>query len=77
MIGKIELKRRFGYHPPRDEVTKNKHETMRNTCLALAELLDSSLPDGREKAMAIQHLEITMFFANAAIARPPAKSSPM
>jgi hypothetical protein len=71
MIGDKDLINRFGYHPPKDEVIVQKHETMRTTCLALARIMDSSLPDGREKSLAITKLEEAMFWGNAAIARDP------
>jgi hypothetical protein len=72
MIGDKDLMNRFGYHPPKDEVTQRQHENMRKTCLALAKIMDSALPDGREKSIAITKLEEAMFWGNAAIARDPA-----
>lgn len=71
MMDSAELARRFTYHPP---VTKNRqhaHENVRDICGSMADLLNEMLPDGREKALAITHLEQTMFWANAAIARDP------
>lgn len=64
-----DLENRFKYHPPKDDVIRRQHETIRNTCHALAKLLDGALPDGREKALAITKIEEAMFWANAAIAR--------
>jgi len=63
-----EITNRFQYHPP-DEAKKIAHETMRSACLSLAEALNAALPEGREKSLAVTHLEEVMFWANAAIAR--------
>jgi hypothetical protein len=64
-----DLENRFMYHPPKTEVIKRQHESVRNTVHAVAKLMDQALPDGREKALAITKLEEAMFWANAAIAR--------
>lgn len=64
-----ELDRRFDYHPPRDDQARLAHESVRAGCKALAQFLDAKLPDGREKALAITHLEDAMMWANAAVAR--------
>lgn len=44
---------------------------IRNGCLALAATINEFAPDGREKSLALTNLEQVMFWANAAIARPP------
>lgn len=48
-----------------------EHEMVRADCLSLAETLNESLPDSREKALAITKIEEAMFWANAALARQP------
>lgn len=64
-----ELEKRFSFHPATTEEKKQAHETIRNTCLRVAIDLNNQLPEGREKALAITHLEEVMFWSNAAIAR--------
>lgn len=63
------LAHRFAYHPPRDEATKDRHEYIRSLLGDAAQVVDSLVPDGREKALAITKLEEAMMWANAAIAR--------
>ncbi len=58
----------FAYHAP-DEEKKRQHENIRAGCRQLTHLVDRSVPDSREKSLAITHLEEAMFWANAAIAR--------
>lgn len=64
-----ELENRFIFHPALDRGTQCRHEAIRETFLGVAEELNESLPEGREKALAITKLEEGMFWANAAIAR--------
>lgn len=66
-----DLDNRFEYHPPLTEQRRRDHETVREYCRTLAESLNRILPEGREKSLAITHLEETMFWANAALARTP------
>ena len=68
-----DIDNRFAYHAPRDEQTKQAHEFIRDMCLDLAKTIAQHplIPEGREKALAITHLEETMMWANAAIARRP------
>lgn len=63
-----DLNNRFTYHAP-TETKKHVHETVRALCLQLALNLDNHLIEGREKSLAITHLEYVMFWANASIAR--------
>lgn len=65
----VELLHRFHYHPPLQETTKDLHQDIRSRCWGLASYLNDRLPDGREKSLAITHLEEVMFWSNAAIAR--------
>jgi hypothetical protein len=65
-----ELANRFAYHAPTGGKAQT-HEAIRTYCGHLAEQLEEWLPEGREKSLAITHLEETMMWANAAIARNP------
>lgn len=62
------LVNRFTYHAP-DDTRVQKHEQIRSECLDMADLLNELLPEGREKSLAITHLEEVMMWSNAAIAR--------
>lgn len=68
MIGDQELHNRFSYHPPTG-VKIEKHQLVRDRCFDLAVALDEILPDGRDKMLALTHLEQVMYSANASIAR--------
>ncbi len=65
---KSDLDNRFMFHPASGP-TIYRHEGVRENCRDLAIWLNSSLPEGREKSVAITKLEEVMFWANAAIAR--------
>lgn len=69
MITKEDLENRFSFHPATTEETKQAHEAIRNICLRVAIDINTIVPDGREKALAITNLEEVMFWANAGIAR--------
>lgn len=64
-----DLENRFSFHPANTEEKKQAHETVRNTCLRVAIDLNNLIPEGREKALALTHLEEVMFWANAGVAR--------
>ncbi len=68
-LHEIALRRRFLYHPPMTDQRRLEHELVRANCLFLAEFIDASLPEGREKSLALTKLEEVMFWANAALAR--------
>jgi hypothetical protein len=63
-----DLVHRFGFHPATKE-TGPMHSAIRMACLRLARELNDLIPDGREKSLAITHLEETMYWANGAVAR--------
>lgn len=65
---RAEIVRRFSYHAPDSDKVK-AHEFVRGLCRTMASELDEELPEGREKALALTHLEEVMMWANAAIAR--------
>lgn len=60
---------RFDFHPATTEEKRNEHTSIRQACRRLADELNERLPEGREKSLAITHLEEVMFWGNAAIAR--------
>lgn len=64
----VDLDKRFKFHPA-TEVTRPRHQMIRESCRDFAGLLNAWLPDGREKSLAITHLEEVMMWSNAAIAR--------
>lgn len=63
-----DIENRFSFHPATLS-TAHVHDKVRARCKSLAESLNEILPEGREKALAITHLEETMFWGNAAVAR--------
>jgi len=58
----------FGYHSPNPE-RGAQHDAMRKAVLELAIVVNNTLPECREKSLAITKLEEAMFWANAGIAR--------
>lgn len=63
-----DLDRRFTFHPASREQA-NIYEVIRQDALEMAKGIDRLCPDGREKALAITHLEEVVFWANASVAR--------
>jgi len=63
-----DLENRFTYHPPQGGQV-HLHEVIRARGLDLALYLNAETPEGREKSLAITHLEQCVMWANAAIAR--------
>lgn len=64
-----DLENRFAFHAATTEEKKNEHTSIRVLCLNLAYELNEKVPEGREKSLAITHLEEVMLWSNAAIAR--------
>ena len=63
-----DLEKRFTYHNPSEE-NKAKHSKVNETLLAVAEVFNELLPDGREKSLALTKLEEAKMWSNASIAR--------
>ena len=63
-----DLGNRFTYDPPIGD-QQQRYEAIRAAAHGLANLLDGACPDSREKSLAITHLEETVMWANASIAR--------
>lgn len=70
MSANQDLVNRFTYHQPNAQKV-TCHQEVRDRLLEVALRLDDMLPAGREKSLAFTHLEESMFWANAAIARNP------
>lgn len=71
MIGQDEIQNRFGFHKGTIEgpnATTPRHANLRKQFMALATLLDHSLPDGRAKSVAFTELETASMWAHKAIA---------
>jgi hypothetical protein len=64
-----ELKKRFAYHPPKDDDVREAHETIRFNAYCFARLVVEIVPAGREQALALTAIEEAMMWGNAGIAR--------
>ena len=64
-----DIENRFKYHPPLTPEIGRQHDRIRTYLGQMATELNETLPESREKSLAITHLEETMMWANAAIAR--------
>lgn len=67
-----ELNCRFFPHKT-DEEQARRIELIRETLLSAAVTIDASVKDGREKSLALTHLEEVGFWAVAGVAREPIK----
>ena len=63
-----DIENRFKYHKPNEQKVV-QHETVRAKCKQLALDIDTLVPEGREKSLALTKLEEVMMWANAGIAR--------
>lgn len=68
MLGEDELRKRFTYHPPKEE-QPGRYAALRGYALDFALMIDTECPDSREKSLALTNLEQVVMWANAAIAR--------
>lgn len=64
-----ELANRFAHHPPSTPAIATAHTQVREHMQVTASMFNILLPEGREKALVMTHLEEAMFWANAAISR--------
>jgi hypothetical protein len=63
-----DLDNRFTYHKPKNDQAL-RYEMIRDWARQFAASIDEKCPDSREKSLAITHLEESVMWANAAIAR--------
>jgi len=62
------IKNNFTYHPPKGDQPQ-RYEEIRGSAMLLADLIDLTCPDSREKSLAFTKLEESVMWANASIAR--------
>lgn len=62
-----DIENRFTYHSPKADQPK-RYELIRNKAKELAFLINESVPESREKSLALTHLQETTMWANAGIA---------
>ena len=58
----------FAYHPPADELTKARHEAIRDAARVFAEAIVEHTKPCADQSAAIRLVREVMFTANAAIA---------
>ena len=63
-----DIDNRFTYHAPRPGESE-KYIQIRGLAKSLAYLVASLTPESREQSLAITHIEESVFWSNAAIAR--------
>ena len=63
-----DITNRFTYHAPTEEDVVT-YTTIRDRAKDYAIFLNKTLPESREKSLAITNLEEVVFWANAAVAR--------
>lgn len=70
-LGPEEIRHRFGFHritTDGEEATLPLHQELHGAAIEYAEYLDSILPDGREKDIALERLEESASWAHKALA---------
>lgn len=65
-----QIENSFTYHAPK-EGQPEKYVSIREKAKELAYMIDELCPKSREQSVALTHLETSVFWANAAIARNP------
>lgn len=62
------IENNFSYHAPKAGQPE-KYQAIREKAKELAYLIESSVPNSRERSLAMTNLEQSVFWANAGIAR--------
>lgn len=68
-MNSADIAHRFAFHAATTEEKRDDHASVRQACRAAADRINELCPDGREKSLAITHLEEAMMWGNAALAR--------
>ncbi|MGW8762357.1 Acb2/Tad1 domain-containing protein [Streptomyces sp. NPDC055815] len=64
-----DIEHRFAFHAATTDEKRDAHGSVRQECRRLADHINETCPDGREKSLAITAIEEAMFWGNAALAR--------
>ncbi|GHC44411.1 MULTISPECIES: Acb2/Tad1 domain-containing protein [Streptomyces rochei group] len=64
-----DIEHRFAFHAATTDEKRDAHTSVRQHCRRLADHINETCPDGREKSLAITAIEEAMFWGNAALAR--------
>lgn len=72
----IEIHQRFSYNPPRTDERKKLHDAINTEFEDLAQRVTMILPEGRDLALTLTHLEDGRMRANAALATQPETTQP-
>lgn len=64
-----DIEHRFAFHAATTDEKRDAHTSIRQACRRLADHINDTCPDGREKSLAITAIEEAMFWGNAALAR--------
>ncbi len=67
-MDKYSIQRAFTYHAPR-QGQPEMYNALREKAKELANLINETCPDSRERSLAFTKLEETIMWANASIAR--------
>ena len=67
-MDKAVIDNNFTYHAPHG-TQGDTYDSIRGKAREYAHWLNETLPEGREKALALTNLEQAVFWANAAVAR--------
>jgi hypothetical protein len=76
-VDPADIDHRFAFHPADNDEKRNAHGSIRELHRQLAHAINEKVPDGREKSLSITHLEDSMMWANAGIARGMAERQPV
>lgn len=63
-----DLRDRFRHHPPKTQARIDAHEGVRDRAADFAVWLNASLPECREKSLALTAIQESAMWANAAVA---------
>ncbi|MFJ2017234.1 Acb2/Tad1 domain-containing protein [Streptomyces nodosus] len=64
-----DIEHRFAFHAATTDEKRDAHTSIRQHCRRLADHINETCPDGREKSLAVTAIEEAMFWGNAALAR--------